>query len=156
VTWIIRRGLVLVAMALTAVLALGAPAQAAFSDTAATRLTVGTLTVDAPGKPSTAGTRCMTTTWYYKVNGQVSSGTTTTLRATISWAASTSPEVTSYVITAYSGGGSTVVAEVPSTVLSVSDSFDAGSAGQNINVTVTARTAYGWTAESPKSGAIKC
>jgi hypothetical protein len=64
--------------------------------------------------------------------------------------------VTSYVITAYGGGWSTVVTEVPATVLSVSDSFDAGYASQNIDVTVTARTAYGWTAESPKSGAIKC
>jgi hypothetical protein len=154
----LRRSARLIAIAVGTLVGLTAnPAQAAFDDkTAMAPVTVGTITVDAPAKPSTNGTRCTTTTWYYNYNGQVSSGTTTTLRASLSWDASTTPRVTSYVITAYGNGWSTKVTEVPATSLSVSDTFDGAYANQNITVTVTARTDYGWTAESPKSGVIKC
>jgi hypothetical protein len=146
---------------LTAVLTLGlgaaGTASAAFTGrTTLAPLTVGTTTVDAPAQPSTAGTRCTTTTWWYSYNGVTSSGSTTTLRASLSWDASTTPGVTSYVITAYGAGWSTEVTEVPATTLSVSDTFDGSYADQNITVTVTARTSYGWTAESPRSGVIRC
>jgi hypothetical protein len=146
---------------LTAVLTLGlgaaGTASAAFTGrTTLAPLTVGTTTVDAPAQPSTAGTRCTTTTWWYSYNGVTSSGSTTTLRASLSWDASTTPGVTSYVITAYGAGWSTEVTEVPATTLSVSDTFDGSYADQNITVTVTARTSYGWTAESPRSAVIRC
>ena len=153
----LRRGVLLMVTAVATVLGTTAPAQAGFGDrTAPALVTVGALTVDAPAKPNTGGTKCTTTTWYYNVNGQVSQGTTTTLRASVSWDASTTPRVTSDVITAYGAGWSSKVTEVPATTLSVSDDFDGVYADQNITVTVTARTAYGWTAESPRSGVIKC
>jgi hypothetical protein len=131
-------------------------AQAAFNDTATMALTTSTVTVDAPAKPSTAGTKCTTINWTRTVNGVTTSGSTTTLNARVSWDASTTPGVTSYVITAYGVGWSAPVTEVPATTLSVSDTYDGAYANQNITVTVTARTGYGWTAESPKSGVIKC
>ena len=153
----LRRTATLVAIAIAVLTGLTAPASAAFTGKATTNLaSIATPTVDATAKPSTSGTRCTTTTWYHNVNGQVSSGTRTTLRAQLSWDASTSPRVTSYVITAHGRGWSAEVTEVPASVLSVSDSFDGAYADQSITVTVTARTDYGWTAESPESGVITC
>ena len=129
----------------------------AVADKATTDLApIATSTVDAPAGPSTGGTRCTTTTWYYNVNGQVSSGTRTTPRAQLSWGASTSPRVTGYVITPHGRGRSAEVTEVPAAVLSVSDSYDGAYADQSITAAVTARTDYGWTAESPESGVFKC
>jgi hypothetical protein len=154
----LRRSVLLITVAVVTVLGLTVtPALAAFSDKAAMpTLTTSTVTVDAPAKPSTAGTKCTTTTWTHTNNGVTTSGSQTTLHAKLSWDASTTPKVTSYVITAYGSGWSTVVTEVPATSLSVSDDFDGAYANQNITVTVTARTAYGWTSESPKSGVIRC
>ena len=154
----LHRSALVIAIAAATLLGLTTgPAQAAFTGrTTMAPLTVGTTTVDAPAQPSTAGTKCTTSTWWYSYNGVTSTGSTTTLRASLSWDASTTPGVRSYVITAYGNGWSTKVTEVPATTLSVSDTFDGSYANQNITVTVTARTSYGWTAESPRSGVIKC
>jgi len=153
----LRRGAALVAIALATVLGLTvAPAQAAFTDQATITATAGTITVAPPTGLNTRGTGCSTTTWYYNYNGQVSSGTKTTVNARVQWTASPTNRVTSYVVTAHGTGWSTKVAEVPSSVTTVNASVDGPDADQGVTVTVTARTSYGWTAESKKSGVITC
>jgi hypothetical protein len=130
-------------------------ARAAFSDRTELTASIRTLTVDAPAQPTATGTTCSTSTWYYNVNGQVTQGTTTTLRTTVRWDSSTTPGVTSYVITAYGNGRATPVAEVSASFRRATISVDAA-AYPDLTVTVTTRTAYGWTAQSPTSGAITC
>jgi hypothetical protein len=144
----VRRGLLLVAVA--TVLGLTAtPALAAFTDRTTTAASVSTTTVAAPTKLSTAGTRCVTRT-------DSSGRTTTTLEARLSWTASTTPKVTSYEIRAYASGWSYPVTTVAAPTAELSGSYDSSYATQNIQVVVTARTSYGWSAESAKSGVIKC
>jgi hypothetical protein len=152
----LRRGVLLIAVALATLIGLtAAPAQAAFDDQATMApLTVGTLTVAAPTGLATAGTNC-TTSWYYGYGGWYSS---TTLHAKLSWRASTTPRgVTGYRVTAwFADGSSYLVGDVGATPTSVSMEVDGSYANQGTRVTVTTLTSYGWTAESVKSGAITC
>ncbi len=151
-----RRLLVLLATVVAVILGT-TPAQAAFSDgSPALGATVGTVKVAPATNLSTGGTRCWTTQWTYSYNGVTTSGTSTTMQARVSWKASTTPRVTSYVVTAHMGGGKVDVTEVPATTTSVTENVDASYSAQNIRVTVTAKTDYGWTAVSDMSGVIKC
>ncbi|MCW2537812.1 MAG: exported protein of unknown function [Modestobacter sp.] len=148
-----RRGLVLVAATLALTLGLSLPASADLSDRSPVlSATATTLQVAAPASVSTSGTRCVTSYNYW--NGT----TTTTLQARVSWPASTTTRgVTGYLVTAYfTDGSSTPVAWVDAPGTSVSGSYDVYYASQNIRVSVTTYTSYGWTAESAKSGAIRC
>ena len=147
----LRRGALLVAAALATVLVLGTgPAQAAFSAKASLpTATVATAKVAAPTNLSTAGTKCVTRTDAY-------GRTYTTLEARLSWRGSTTPKVTSYDVMAYASGWSYLVTSVDAPTTVVTGSYDSYYATQNIQVVVTARTSYGWTAESAKSGVIKC
>ncbi|GAB3349332.1 hypothetical protein [Modestobacter lapidis] len=151
-----RRTLVLLA-ALVAVVLGTTPAMAAFSGKSpALAATVGTVEVAAPTDLRTGGTRCWTTTYTVSYNGVTTTRASTTMRAKLSWQASSTPRVTSYVITAYLGGGKMEVTEVPASITSVTENVDGDYADANIRVTVTAKTDYGWTAESQKSGIITC
>ena len=147
----LRRTLVLVLTAVAVVLGLTSPAGAAYRDTATASSSVTTLTVAPPTSLSTAGTKCVTT--YNAWNNTYS----TRLDAQLSWKASATRGVSGYVVRAYfTDGSSTPVAMVGPTATSVKDSYDAYYATQNVRVTVTTTTSYGWTAESEKSGVIKC
>jgi hypothetical protein len=150
----LRRAAVLTAAALAVTLGLSAPAQAALTDTAPKfTASVTTIKVAAPTSVSTGGTKCTTT--YNATTGT----STTTLNAKVSWPASTTSRgVTGYVVTAvFSDGTKYPVAQVSASTTSLSGDYDASYASQNIRVTVTTLTAYGWTAESaPSSGVIKC
>ena len=152
----IRRTVLLVT-AIVAVVLGGTPAQAALSDASpALAAGVTTVTVAAPTNLSTGGTRCWTTTYWSSINGVTSTWTTTTMQAKVSWKASTTPRVTNYVIVAHFGGGQVVIDEVPASVTSLTETVDGSYSNKDIRVTVTAKTDYGWTAESQKSGVIKC
>jgi hypothetical protein len=148
-----RRALLLLGALLTIALTTTGTAQAAFTDKAPSlTATSSTVAVAAPGSVSTGGTKCIST--YNAWNGS----TTTTLQAKVSWKASTTPRgVSGYLVTAYSSNGApSPVAWVAAPATSVSGSYDSYYATQNIRVTVTTVTDYGWTTESPLSGAIKC
>ena len=146
----LRRGLLLLAALLTVLVGFDlSSASAAFTDKAQLSVSVGTLRVAPPTGLSTAGTKCSTT---YDAYGNP----TTTLQARVSWQGSTTPKVTSYDVMAYSSGWSYLVTTVDSSTTVVTGTYDSYYASQNIQVVVTARTSYGWTAESAKSGVIKC
>jgi hypothetical protein len=149
----IRRAVVLLSVA-TAVLFGGMlPADAQYSNSAALpTMAITSLNVTAPASISTAGTKCTST--YDATTGV----TTTTLNARISWSASTTPRgITGYLITAvFADGSKYPVAQVGATTTSLGGDYDAYYATQNIRVTVTTLTSYGWTKESAPSGVIKC
>ena len=147
----LHRGLLVLTVAIAGLVGLtAAPAQAAYTDKAAlTALTVGTATVAPPTSLNTGGTKCATT---YDAAGNP----TTTLQARLSWTASPTAKVTSYEVIAYATGWSYTVTSVAAPTTVVTGTYDSYYATQNIQVTVRARTSYGWTAESVKSGVIKC
>jgi hypothetical protein len=149
----IRRGIVVLTAVIGVLTGVMGPAQASLaSKTAAFTAKVTTITVAAPTSVSTNGTRCSTR--YDWSTGT----TTTTLNAKVSWPASTTARgVTGYLVTAvFSDGTRYPVAQVAAPATSISGDFDAYYATQNIRVTVTTLTSYGWTAESPMSGVIRC
>jgi hypothetical protein len=152
----LRRNLLLVLITIATVIGLTAgTAQAAFDDKAAlTPLTVSTLTVAAPTGVNTAGTYCSTAISY--VNGV--SYSTRTMHATVSWkASSTTRGISGYRVTAWFPDGSSYpVGDVPAGVTTVSMDVDGSYGSQNIRVTVTTLTSYGWTTPSAKSGALTC
>ena len=147
----LRRAVLLLVVAVATVVGLTvSPAQASFSAKATLpTATIGTATVAAPTNLSTAGTKCVTRTDSW-------GRTYTTLEARLSWRGSTTPKVTSYDVRAYASGWSYLVTTVDAPTTVVTGSYDSYYATQNIQVVVTARTSYGWTAESAKSGVIKC
>jgi hypothetical protein len=146
----IRR--IAVLLSATAAVLFGAvlPADAQFSNSASVpTMAITSVDVLAPTNLSTAGTKC-TTSW----NGWT---WVTTLNAKVSWTASPSRGVSGYVVTAvFSDGTKYPVAQVGATTTSLTGNYDASYASQNIRVTVTTLTSYGWTEESAQSGVIKC
>jgi hypothetical protein len=152
----LRRSLLLIAVAVATLVGLtAAPAQAAFDDeTTLSPLSVGTITVAAPTALSTKGTYCSTT--YYSMYGNWYASST--LHAKLSWKPSTTTRgVTGYRVTAWFGDGSSyLIGDVGPTTTSVAQDVDQYYASQNIRVTVTTLTSYGWTAESAKSGVLTC
>jgi hypothetical protein len=147
----IRRTAVLLSVAAAVLFGAVLPADARFSNSAALpTMAVSSIDVRAPATVSTAGTKC-DTTW----NGWT---WVTTLNARVSWSASTTPRgVSGYLVTAvFSDGTKYPVTQVGATATAISGSYDAYYATQNIRVTVTTLTSYGWTEESAQSGVIRC
>ena len=156
----LRRSALLLAIAIAIVTGLTTgTAQAAFADkTTPTTLTIGTTTITPPTGVTISGSYCSTSTWSYSYNGTTTSGTKTTLHTRVGWTASaTSRGVTGYRITAwYPNGTTSPVGDVASTTTSVLMTVDNFNANQNIRITVTTLTGYGWTADSLKTGALTC
>ncbi|NYJ06764.1 hypothetical protein [Petropleomorpha daqingensis] len=145
----IRRSAVLLSTAAAVLLGGMLPADAQLADSASVPMAISSVDVLAPTNVSTGGTKC-TTAW----NGWT---WVTTLNAKVTWNASPSRGVSGYVVTAvFSDGTRYPVAQVGSTTTSLTGDYDASYASQNIRVTVTTLTSYGWTEESGLSGVIKC
>jgi hypothetical protein len=128
-------------------------AQAAYDSSASLPTTsVATLKVAPPTGLSTAGTQCVTTV------DPTTGTTTTTLQAKVSWTASTTTRgVTGYVVSAvFSDGTRYPVTSTDASTTSVSGTYDAYYASQNISVVVTTTTSYGWTASTAPSSAVTC
>jgi hypothetical protein len=147
----IRRIAVLLSTTATVLFGAVLPADAQFSNSASLpTMAVTSIDVRAPASLSTAGTKCDTvwdgTAWV------------TTLNARVSWTASTTPRgVSGYLVTAvFADGTKYPVGQVGATTTTITGSYDAAYATQNIRVTVTTLTSYGWTEESATSGVIKC
>ena len=146
----IRRAVVLLGTA-TAVLFGGMlPADAQFSNSAALpTMAISSVNVAAPTGLSTTGTFC-SSSW----NGVA---WITTLHARVSWSASASRGVSGYLVTAVMSDGTHYPAgQTTAGTTTITGDYDASVATQNIRVTVTALTSYGWTKESALSGAITC
>jgi hypothetical protein len=147
----IRRLAVVVSTA-TALLFAGAlPADAQFASTETkAAAAVTTITVDAPTNLNFGGTKCTTVLQWdgtYK----------TTLNAKLSWRASTTPGVSGYRVVALVNGYPYPIDEVGPGVTSLTGSYDASVVNNNnISVTVTTLTTYGWTKQSGQVGVIKC
>jgi hypothetical protein len=148
----IRRAAVLLSIAAAVLLGGAFPADAQFSNSAALpTMAITSVNVAAPTGLSTAGTKCTST--FDATTGI----TTTTLNARISWNASASRGVSGYLVTAvFSDGTRYPAAQTNAATTTVTGDFDAAYATQNIRVTVTTLTSYGWTKESALSGVIKC
>jgi hypothetical protein len=128
-------------------------AKAAYADTTAVpTMSLTSINVAAPTGVTLAGTKCTTSyDW--------STGTyTTTMHARLDWNPSTTPRgVSGYVVTVYfSDGTHYPYAQTDAATTALTGDYDASISTQNIRVTVTTLTSYGWTKESPVSGAVKC
>jgi len=147
----IRRLAVLVSTAAALVLAVALPASATFAETGTKAVaSVTTVTVEAPSNLNFGGTKCTTTTNW-------DGSTTTTLNAKLSWRASTSRGVSGYRVVALVNGYPYPIDEVPATQTSLTGTYDASVVNNNnISVTVTTLTSYGWTKQSQQVGVIKC
>jgi hypothetical protein len=148
----IRRIAVLLSTTATVLFGAVLPADAQFSNSASLpTMAITSIDVRAPASVSTAGTKCTST--FDATTGI----TTTTLHARISWNASASRGVSGYLVTAvFSDGTRYPAAQTNAATTTVTGDFDAAYATQNIRVTVTTLTSYGWTEESATSGVIKC
>ncbi|MGY2079988.1 hypothetical protein [Modestobacter sp. SYSU DS0657] len=139
----LRRALVLLALTLAGVLGLTTIASAAFSgSTAPQTVTVGTTTVQPVTGLSTAGSYCTP-------DGR--------LEVRLSWNKSTTPRVTSYRIKATTLFG--LVNVTAGTVNAGQTGFAANMGDTNwggYSFTVTTTTDYGWTAESARTGTLRC
>ena len=152
-TTVLRKVLLLLAAVLTLVVLATGTAQATFTAKATTLFGVTTTTVAAPAGVSTAGTYCSSTSTYY--NGTWYSRST--MHAKVSWTASATRGVSGYRVTAWLPDGSTYpVGDVGAGTTSVAMDVDGSYASQNIRVTVTTLTSYGWSKQSTRSGAISC
>jgi hypothetical protein len=148
----IRRAVVLLSTATAVVFGGMLPADAQFSNSAsAPTMAITAVDVLAPTGVSTAGTKCVTV-WDPNTASWKS-----VLQAQVDWNASSSRGVTGYVVTAYFTDGTRYpVAQTNAATTSLSGTYDVYYASQNVRVTITTLTSYGWTEESAQSGAIKC
>ena len=139
----IRRSAALIAIAITVLVALTTPAQAAFSAYATpATATIGTVTVAPPVNVTVETSNCHAR-W---------------ADVTVSWRASPTAKVTGYRVAAHRSDGVTrVVAQTDATTTRVSvtsDKFDLR--GYTMTFTVMTETSYGWTAESATSAVMAC
>ena len=136
-----RRVVTLLALC-TAVLAGGVlPAHATFSHQASVATTVGTVTVAAPATVNTDRSWCN--------NG--------VLQADISWSQSTSDQVSGYTVRAYyQSGASKAIGETNAATTTYSGVVPNHSQSKPTAISVTTKTSYGWTAESPRTAVLAC
>jgi hypothetical protein len=137
-----RRAVLVLALLTAVVLGLALPARADFTDQAASpAMSVTTVTVQPPTGLSTAGSSC---------------DTDGTLHLRLSWTKSATARVSSYRIRTYTFFGlvNVPLGTVSATTTSVSADLPQNSLGYAF--TATTVTDYGWTAESDKTGTIRC
>jgi hypothetical protein len=72
--------------------------------------------------------------------------------ATVTWSRSSTGDVTRYTVTAHRSNGATTVL----TSTSGTSATTPLARGTTYSFTVTAVTPYGWTAESTKTGTVRC
>lgn len=80
----------------------------------------------------------------------------TDLHVSLSWTGSTSRGLTDYSVSAHLGVDNTVAPLLRTTALQVSRVQDADALNTQPSLFVTANTAYGWTADSLRTGVLSC
>jgi hypothetical protein len=136
----IRRGLILLGLTVTVIAGASIPASASYSSSTAVTTTIGTTTVAAPGN----------------FTGNLVCGhPTATMSA--SWALSSTPNVSGYLISVYFSDGFIQTVQLGPTVTTWSKAItDYNVTAYSISYTVTTQTSYGWTKESAHSATFQC
>jgi hypothetical protein len=135
----IRRGLILLVLTVAVVIGASIPASATFSESVAVKTTITTTTVAAPAS----------------VVGKLTCAATSTMSAT--WAKSTTTRVSGYRVSVYFSDGFVQTVELASTATSWSTTIDQYYVtAYSIQYSVTTKTDYGWSKESPRTVAFQC
>ena len=139
----VRRSILLLTLTLAVALAGAgstASAQASFADSASRTTSITTATVAAP----TNVVGKLTCTSPYST-------------MSVTWKASTSARVTGYLVNVTFSDGFVQSVQMPADATSWSASISKYNVtAWSVEYSVTTQTAYGWTAESPKTGSFQC
>jgi hypothetical protein len=135
----IRRGLILLGLTVAVIIGAGVPASATYADAVAVQTTISTTTVAAPGS----------------IVGKLTCGAPSTMSAT--WVKSTTARISGYRVSVYFSDGFVQTVELGSTATSWSSTIDPYYVtAYSIQYSVTTRTDYGWSKESPRTVAFQC
>jgi hypothetical protein len=130
---VLRRGLLLLALAFVSVASNTLVASASYADSARVPTSIATGTVSAPTDVTVVRSSCSNGRW---------------IEVTITCRASSTPRISGYAVTAYWADGQ--VAQLGTTgsgITSLVTTFDKHE-GVPVACTVTTTTSYGWSAES--------
>jgi hypothetical protein len=135
----IRRGLILLGLTVAVIIGASVPASATYSEAVSVKPTIVTTTVAAPAN----------------VVGKLTCGRPATMSAT--WALSSSPRVSGYVVSVYFSDGFVQTAQLGPTATSWTQTIDPYYVtAYSIKYTLTTLTNYGWSKESPQTVAFQC
>ncbi|HEV7187138.1 MAG TPA: hypothetical protein VGN28_04525 [Blastococcus sp.] len=136
----LRRGLILLGLTVAVIAGASIPASASYSSSVAVTTTIGTRAVAAPAN----------------FVGTLTCGhPTATMSAT--WALSSTPNVSGYLISVYFSDGFVQTVQLGPTATSWSKAItDYNVTAYTINYTVTTQTTYGWTKESAHTPTFGC
>ena len=136
---ILRRIPVVIGLTLAVILGIGIPASASFSDSVAVSPTISTATVLAPTN----------------FVGGLACGRPATMSAT--WTKSTSTRVSGYELKVYFSDGFVQSVQLAPTATSWSAAIDPYYVtAYSVQYSITTKTDYGWTKESPRTASFQC
>jgi hypothetical protein len=135
----IRRGLFLLGLTVAVVIGASVPASATYSEAVAVKTTISTTTVAAPGN----------------LVGKLTCGRPATMSAT--WSLSTTARVSGYLVSVHFSDGFVQTVQLGATATSWSATIDPYYVtAYSIRYSVTTQTNYGWSKETPLTGAFQC
>ena len=135
----IRRGLVLLGLTIAVVIGASVPASATYAEAVTVKTTISTTTVAAPGN----------------LVGKLTCGRPATMSAT--WALSGTARVSGYLVSVYFSDGFIQTVQLGATATSWSATIDPYYVtAYSIRYSVTTQTNYGWSKETPLTGAFQC
>ena len=135
----IRRGLVLLGLTVAVVIGASVPASATYSEAVAVKTTISTTTVAAPTN----------------LVGQLTCGRPATMQVT--WALSGTERVSGYLVSVHFSDGFVQTVQLGASATSWSSTIDPYYVtAYSIRYSVTTQTNYGWSKESPLTGAFQC
>ena len=135
----IRRGLILLGLTVAVIVGASIPASASFGDSVVVRTTIATATVAAPGN----------------FVGKLTCGRPATMSAT--WSLSGTTRVSGYLVSVYFSDGFVQTVQLGPTATSWSATIDPYYVtAYSIQYSVTTKTDYGWSKESPRTATFQC
>ena len=135
----IRRGLILLSVAVAVIVGASVPASASYAEAVAVKTTISTTTVAAPTN----------------VVGKLTCGRSAGMSAT--WTQSPTARISGYRVSVYFSDGFVQTVDLGPTATSWSSTIDPYYAtAYSIQHTVTTVTTYGWSKESPRTDAFQC
>src|SRR3954451_19287232 len=136
----IRRGLILLGLTVAVIVGASIPASATYADSVTVKTTIATTTVAAPTN----------------VVGKLTCGQPNATMSA-SWALSSTPKVSGYLISVYFSDGFVQTVQLGSTATSWSKTTaDYNVTAYSVNYTVPTQTTYGWTNESAHTATFQC
>lgn len=135
----IRRGLVLLGLTVAVIIGASVPASATYSEAVTVQTTISTTTVAAPGN----------------FVGKLTCGRPATMSAT--WSLSTTARISGYLVSVHFSDGFVQTVQLGPTATSWSATIDPYYVtAYSIRYSVTTQTNYGWSKETPLTGAFQC